>query len=57
MGVEYNQCGEECESRKASQREEIRMGWDNKAFRTIKLCMGIKREQETKLEDDATMEG
>ena len=30
MGVEYNQFGEKCESRKANQREEICMGWDNK---------------------------
>jgi hypothetical protein len=29
MGVEYNHLGEECKSRKASQREEICMGWDN----------------------------
>jgi hypothetical protein len=29
MGVEYNQLGEECESRKEIQREEIHMGWDN----------------------------
>jgi hypothetical protein len=29
MGVEYNQLGEECDSRKASEREEIHMGWDN----------------------------
>jgi hypothetical protein len=29
MGVEYNQLGEECESRKVGQREEICMGWDN----------------------------
>jgi hypothetical protein len=29
MGVDYNHPGEECESRKAIQREEIRMGWDN----------------------------
>jgi hypothetical protein len=26
MGVEYNQLGEVCESRKTSQREEIHMG-------------------------------
>jgi hypothetical protein len=29
MGVEYTHLGEECESRKTSQREEIRMGGDN----------------------------
>jgi hypothetical protein len=29
MGVEYNQLREVCESRKASQREEICMGGDN----------------------------
>jgi hypothetical protein len=29
VGVEYNQLGEECESRKESQRKEICMGWDN----------------------------
>jgi hypothetical protein len=29
MGVEYNNIGEECDSRKASQREEIHMGWKN----------------------------
>jgi hypothetical protein len=29
MGDEYNQLGEVCESRKASQREEICMGWDS----------------------------
>jgi hypothetical protein len=29
MGVEYNTLWKECESRNASQREEIRMGWGN----------------------------
>jgi hypothetical protein len=28
MGVDYNHLGEECESIKASQREEINTGWD-----------------------------
>jgi hypothetical protein len=29
MGVEYNQLGEVCESRKKAKGEEICMGWDN----------------------------
>jgi hypothetical protein len=29
MGVEYNQLGEVCESRKQAKGEEICMGWDN----------------------------
>jgi hypothetical protein len=32
-------------SRNEIQREEIRMGWDNKFFRIVKLCMGRKRER------------
>jgi hypothetical protein len=37
MGVEYNQFGEECESRKEIKREEIRMGW-GKSFYTLCFC-------------------
>jgi hypothetical protein len=37
MWVEYNHLGEECESRKKSQRKEIRMGWDN-IFYTLSFC-------------------
>ena len=29
MGVEYNHLGEECESRKASHKKVLGMGWDN----------------------------
>jgi hypothetical protein len=28
MGVEYNHLAEVCDSRKASQKEELCMGWD-----------------------------
>ena len=55
MGVKYNQLGEECESRKASQREEICKGRDNN-FYTKFLCMRESREEERELGAGATME-
>ena len=42
MGVEYNQLGEECESRKESQRDEIRVGWEQQFLVSQVLCMGNK---------------
>jgi hypothetical protein len=55
MGVEYNQNGEECELRKASQMEEICMGWDN-VFYTLSFCAwGARREQERELGDSVAM--
>jgi hypothetical protein len=35
MGVEYNQLGEVCESRKQAKGEEICMGWDNNFTHSI----------------------
>jgi hypothetical protein len=46
MGVEYNQLGEECDSRKASYKRGIGMGWDNS-----------RRGEERELGVSAAMEG
>jgi hypothetical protein len=53
MGFEYKNLGEECESRKESQREEIRMGWGQQFSVSQFLCMRGRGE----LEVDASMEG
>jgi hypothetical protein len=57
MGVEYNQLGEECELLKASQREEICMGWDNNFYTWSFCAWGESREQEIELGAVASMEG
>jgi hypothetical protein len=57
MGVEYNQLGEECQSRKENKRLKIRMGGGQQLLHIEFLCMRRKGEQETELEDDVTMEG
>jgi hypothetical protein len=55
--VEYNQIGEECESRKESQRDEICMGWDNSLGKEVGVHEE-KREQERELGGvGAAMEG
>ena len=46
MGVEYNQLGEECESRKESHKRGIGMGWDRS-----------RRRENRELGVGATMEG
>jgi hypothetical protein len=46
MGVEYNQLGEECESRKANHKRGIHRGWDNN-----------RRGKEREIEAGATMVG
>ena len=50
MGVEYNHLGEECESRKESQRVKICMGWNNNLRDTKFFCMRESREQERDIE-------
>ena len=45
MGVEYNNIGEECEWRNASQREKIHMGWKNTFYTLSFSAWGASREQ------------
>jgi hypothetical protein len=45
VGVEYNHLGKECESRKASQREEMCMGWGEQCF-LVSQFLGLRARGE-----------
>jgi hypothetical protein len=56
LGVKFNDLGDECESRKTIQREEMCTRGKKLLGRNF-LCMRKRREQEREIEAGAAMEG
>ena len=58
MGFEYNNLGEECESRKANHKRGNLYGLEGGRFLSVKFCAWKgRREKERELGAGATMEG